>query len=247
MARPKKLSDAEAVRLVDSLYEQCGDYRRLKFSELEKYATFLGMDVKAYDLRRNNAVLKRIAEIEALELNTDNLATLAYKGLDIDGFICTNRTPDKLKRSLAELDERWRKLYDYASRLSTQVSVLSDDLCKSKTLANELKSWNTGLSEQIEPVQRQAIAFKSENAYLRKMIREYLYPSLADSILNSEFASFGANQAAIDDMTDGDTPASFSESIAADRALRPREEILLESLRLQAQEEWDEEETDRMP
>ncbi|MCL2343038.1 MAG: hypothetical protein FWC62_03950, partial [Firmicutes bacterium] len=81
MGRPKKLTDADAVRLVDSLYEQYGDHNRLKFSELERYAASLDMEVKAYDLRRNAAVLRRIAEIEALDLNTENIAALAYKGL----------------------------------------------------------------------------------------------------------------------------------------------------------------------
>jgi hypothetical protein len=243
MARPKKLSDADALRLVDSLYEQCGDYRRLKFSELEKQAAFLGMNVKAYDLRRNNTVLRRIAEIVTLELNTDSIAAFAYKGLDVDGFISTNRTPAKLKSSLSELDGRWRKLYEYASSLSIQVSALSDNLCKSETLTNDLKSQNTGLSEQVDAANRQTIAFKAENSYLRKMIREYLYPPLADSVLNSEFAAFGANQAAIDIMTDGDTPASFSESVSADSALRSREEDLLDKLWMQAQGmDWQEKE-----
>jgi hypothetical protein len=194
------------------------------------------MDVKAYDLRRNATVLRRIAEIEALELNTDNPIALAYKGLDIDGFIGTNRTPDKMKRSLAELDERWRKLYDYASNLSKRVSTLSDNLQKSETLAGDYKNRNAELSTQMDVEHKLIAGLKAENTYLRKMIREYLYPALADSILKSEFAAFGANQAAIDAMTDGDVPASFSKSVAADRALRSSEDNLIEMLRLQAME-----------
>ena len=237
MARPKKLSDANAVRLVDSFYEQCGDCSRLKFSELEKHATLLGIEVKAYDLRRNQAVLCRIAEIEVLEANTGNFAAIAYKGLDIDGFVLTNRTPDKLKRSLAELDGQWHKLYDYASGLSKRVTVLTDDLRKSETLANDLKSRNAELSEQASDKHNLSVGLKAENAYLRKMIREYLYPALADSILKSKSAAFGATQTAIKAMADGDVPASFDESVAADRAMRSREDTLLEILRFQAQED----------
>ena len=236
MARPKKMSDADAARLVDSFYEQCGDCSRLKFSELEKHATLLNMDVKAYDLRRNGAVLQRIAEIEALELNTDNLAALAYKDLDIDGFVLANRTPDKLKRSLAELDGRWRKLYDYASGLSKRVSALSDDLRKSETLISSLKAQNTEVSEQADANHGLAAELKRENSYLRKSLREYLYPALADSILKSEGIASRVTQTAIDVMTDGDVPLPFSESIAADLALRSREELLLEKLRLQVLE-----------
>jgi len=240
MARPKKLSDADAVRLVDSLYEQCGDHTRLKFSELEKHAALLDMDVRAYDLRRNAAVLRRIAEIEALSLNADRLAALAYKGLDIGGFILSNRTPDKLRHGLAELDGRWRKLYDYAVSLSRRVSTLSDELRKSEDRANGLEAHNVELSEKEDVGRSLAADLKAENAYLRKTFRKYLYPALADSVLASlgEFSgsASGATQAAIDTMTDGNVPAPLSASAAAERELRPREDILLEGLRLQVLE-----------
>ena len=200
MARPKKLSDADAVRLVDSLYEQRGDHTKLKFIDLEKHAASLNMDVRAYDLRRNDTVLRRIAEIEELELNAGSLAALAYKGLDIDGFILSNRTPDKLKRGLAELDGRWRKLYDCAVGLSRRVSALTDGLHESESRASSLKAHNTELSEQPAAAQRSAAEYKTENAYLRKRIREFLYPALADTILKSlgEYANdaTGVTQAA---------------------------------------------------
>ena len=237
MARPKKLSDADALRLVDSLYEQCGDCSRLKFSELEKHAVSLNIDVKAYDLRRNATVLRRIAEIKTLELDAGSLDAVAYKGLDIDGFISSNKTPDKLKRSLSELDGRWRKLYEYAAATSKRESALSDELRKAETFTDELKSRNAALIGQMDERSRQISGLKAEKTYLRKTIREYLYPALADSILKSETISFGANQTAIDTLTDGDVPASFRESIAADRALQSREDILLENLRLQILED----------
>ena len=241
MARPRKFSDADAVRLVDSLYEQCGDHSRLKFSELEKHAAYMDMDVKAYDLRRNEAVLRRIAEIEALELNANSLEALAYKGLDIEGFIRSNKAPDKLKRSLSELDGRWRKLFDHAVSLSKRESSLSAALQKSESLANGLKALNAELAEKAASGHSQAEALKVENAYLRKMIREYLYPALADSILQSEHASrtSGANQTAIEAMTDGDVPSSLNTSVAHEQSLRSLENHLFGKLRLLAQEDVD--------
>jgi hypothetical protein len=159
--------------------------------------------------------------------------------LDIDGFICNNRTASKLKRSLSELDGRWRKLFDHAVGLSKQVSGLTDNLCKSEALANNLKFVNDELSEKVHAEHSLAAALKSENAYLRKMIREYLYPSLANAILQSECEdrTSGANKAAIDAMTDGDIPSSFRKSVAYDHNLRSREDNLLGKLRLLAQED----------
>jgi len=236
MARPKKLSDADAIRLVDSLYEQCGDRSRLKFSELEKHAILLGVDVKAYDLRRNDAVLSRIAAIEALELNTGGIGELDYKGLDIDGFINNNRSPDRLRHSLSELDGRWRKLFDHAVGLSKRVSALTDELRKSEASADSLNIRNAELFEKASADHSMAVELKTENTYLRRMIRECLYPSLADSVLGHESISeaSGATQVAIDAMTDGAVPAPLTRAIAVDTALRSREDILLDSLRRRA-------------
>ncbi|MCL2757449.1 MAG: hypothetical protein FWD43_05170 [Coriobacteriia bacterium] len=240
MARPRKLEDADAIRLVDSLYEQCGDHSRLKFSELEKHAALLGMDVKAYDLRRHNVVLRRIAEIEALELNSYSLEALAYKGLDIDGFVSNNRTPDKMKQSLSELDGRWRKLFDQAVSLSEQVSVLSGRLQKSEALADGLKEKNAELMEDAAAGRNAATALKVENTYLRRMVREYLYPSLADSILKPGHSASASvvTPAAVLDMIDREVPLPFSMSIEPDRKLRSREEALLDRLRLEAMDDF---------
>lgn len=241
MARPKKLSDADMIRLVDSLYEQCGDHKQLKFSELEKHASTLGVDIKAYNLRRSRVVLRRIAEIKALEPDFNSVVALAYKDLDIDGFLYANKTPAKLKRSLVELDERWRKLYEYTVCLSKRASTLEDELGESQAFADNLKAQIEELSAQMATENKLATERKVENAYLRKAIRKYLYPVLADRILNPEHTNrdFGVPKAAVIALTDGDVPASFSESVSADRKLHLREEHLIERLRLQVLEGGD--------
>jgi hypothetical protein len=128
MARPKKITDDTAIRLVDELYAQSGDHKQLKFSTLAAYAASVGVEAEAYDLRRNEAVIRRIAEIEALSENSDVLVSLAYKELDVDGFIKTNKSPVSLKKALEELDGRWRKLYDYAVAIASDKKNLAAKL-----------------------------------------------------------------------------------------------------------------------
>jgi hypothetical protein len=233
MARPKKITDAAAVRLVDELYGQCGDYKQLKFSTLAAYAASVGVEAEAYDLRRNEAVIRRIAEIEALSENSDALVSLAYKELDVDGFIKTNKSPVRLKKALEELDGRWRKLYDYAVAIASDKKNLAAKLSAANNRIVELSADCAELSEQ----RKTSNALRSENAYLRKMVREYIYPALADEILQTPGAERSAiTERAIDVMTDGDVPDGFNVSIAADQDLRSREDTLLERLRIQAQE-----------
>jgi hypothetical protein len=235
MARPKKIPDSVAVRLVDELYEQCGDPKQLKFSALETYAASVGVDAKAYDLRRNRAVILRIAEIEAMSENFDVLGALAYKDLDIDGFLETNKSPAKLKKALAELDGRWRKLYGYAVAITAEKKDLAAKLAVAGVQIVELSENCAELSD----LRKTANALRTENAYLRKMIREYLYPALAVEILQTPGAErlTTITEHAVLAMTDGDVPEAFNVSIAADQDLRSREDILLERLRLLAQRE----------
>jgi hypothetical protein len=237
MARPKKINDSVAVRLVDELYGRSGDPKQLKFTALEAYAASVGIEVKSYDLRRNQAVIRRIAEIEALSLDSGTLSALAYKDLDVDGFIKTNTTPAKLKRALSELDERWRKLYDYAVSLFEQARGAADKLGLADNRVNSLETEHSLMSEKLRNATRTADSLKAENAYLRKMLRRYLYPALADDILQTPGADRSKiEESAVAALTDDDVPASFAESIAADRQLRSEEDILLERLRQHAQE-----------
>ncbi|GHU87227.1 hypothetical protein FACS1894202_01100 [Clostridia bacterium] len=237
MARPKKIDDAVAVQLVDELYAQSGDPKQLKFTALEAYAATIGVEVKSYDLRRNQAVVRRIAEIEALSLNPDTLSALAYKDLDIDGFIKTNKTPAKLKQALSELDGRWRKLYDYTISLFEQAHGSADKFRTADERINSLETDNASMSDKLREVIGSANSLKSENIYLRRMIREYLYPALADEVLQTPGADGSKiSETAIAVMIDGDVPMSFAESVETDVQLRSREDILLDRLRRQAKE-----------
>jgi len=238
MGRPKKIEDAAAIKLVDELYAKLGDPKRLKFTELEAYAESVGIKVKAYDLRRNRAVIRRIAEIEALSLNTNALSSIAYKNLDIDGFIKTNKTPAKLKQALSELDERWRKLYDYTISLFEQSQSSAEQLRIADNRIKTFESEQTVISEKLRDTADSAGTLKKENAYLRKMIREYLYPSLADEILQTPDAGdLRINESAVTDMTDSpESIGSFTESVAVDKCLNTREDTLFENLRKRAQE-----------
>ena len=237
MARPKKIEDSVAVRLVDELYSQSGDPKQLRFTALEAYAASVGVDVKAYDLRRNQAVIRRIAEIEALEINPNALEALAYKDLDIEGFVKANATPAKLAQALSELDGRWRKLYDYTITLFEQARDSADKLRTVEKHAEALEAERGLMAERLRCAMVSAESLKAENAYLRKMAREYLYPSLADEILQTPGADDSKISAdAINAMADADEPEAFTAAVAADQQLRSREDILLERLRKQAQE-----------
>ena len=75
MARPKKIDTEQLVRLVDSYFttEAAGDSSKLKCSMLEVFANRNGIEVKAYDFRRNQKVRNRIEELKQLVLEENGM------------------------------------------------------------------------------------------------------------------------------------------------------------------------------
>ena len=63
MARPRKYDTEDMIKIVNTFFEENGNPSMLKCSILEKYAQSIGIDLKAYDFRRNTKVRKLMEEL----------------------------------------------------------------------------------------------------------------------------------------------------------------------------------------
>jgi hypothetical protein len=235
MARPKKLGTDEMLKIVNDYYESCGNAKLLKCSLLEEYAVSQGFDVKAYDFRRNADVRFRISELRDLEAFSDASGIISYKSLDADALINNAKSKESLKNSLLELDEAWRRTYDRATILSIKNSDLTERL-QQKTLDCEKSTREVNmLSEQLKSHKKDYDGIALENRYLRKMLKTYLYPAIANEILKTEHVLERSDaeipQKTVDIFADDDIPASFSQSTDNDRQILSREDALLQRLR----------------
>ena len=234
MARPRKLSTDEMLRIVDSYFETNGDPGILKCSFLEEYAVSLGVDVKAYDFRRNEAVRKRMEELRGLG-KSDSTAAIAYKGLDVDAFLGRNRTREMLRGSLLEIDETWRRVYEHAAALTQHNASLLTDIFAKKQEVDALAAQNTELESANGALAKSSNALVLENRYLKKMLRQYLYPAIANEILVRENVLEQVNTevtgTAMANLVDPAVPASSSYSVANDMAMLSREEVLLQRMK----------------
>jgi len=236
MARPRKMSTEDMLAIVNAAYEGHGDPSRLKCSSLAEYAAAQGFDVKAYDFRRNSSVRARIDELNDLSPFLAGGGTLAYKTLDVDAFICRNRSFESLKNALIELDDTWRKIHDRACTLVKERESLTHDL-KQKTLEHEqLEREFSELAAQTAIIKNEQRDMLMKNRYLTSAIKEYLYPAIANEILKNEGSldciETEATQTAMDALVETDTPASFSKSVAADMQVLSREDSLLRQMGL---------------
>ena len=230
MSRPRKLSTEEMIQIVDAFFESHGDPVRMKCSLIAEYAASLDVCVKAYDFRRDASVRQRIDDLREAA-SPGVIAGIAYRSIDADAFLERNHTRDMIRIALLELDEAWRGVYEKAAELSrANASLLTKLVSKNQAIktATDEKDESESRAKSLE---RRVNAMTLENRYLRKSIREHLYPSLANEILKGEGVleqvNTGAAPAAVAAMADQGAPESFSASVAGDRRVISREEQLL--------------------
>ena len=233
MARPRKIGTDEMISIVESYFESNGDPGRLKCSNLEEYALSMGIEVKAYDFRRNIEVRRRMEELRDLD-GERSLAAIAYKSIDADAFLNRNYTREMLKNSILELDESWRRVYERAADLSRKNASLLSELAEKEQAAKTVSTEKDSCEEQIKSLKRDLTALSIENRYLRKSLREYLYPAIANEILKQEHVLEQADTEVLPEamaaLADKGAPLSFSASVAPDKGAISREEAILKHM-----------------
>ena len=225
MARPRKTDSEELVRLVDAYFstEAAGDPTLLKCSLLEEYAGKAGCGAKAYDFRRDKQVRVRMDELREMAAKEKAPAAgkgYVYKSLDINRILGIRRDPDELAKILGEIDNGWRQVYEKAVR--TDGLVMEFQLQASK-LKEEKASISIELGEFVEQnkrLRKEARNLTAENRYLRKMLKTYLYPALANEILvqenQIENPDTKVTEKAKAELIDGNRPSGVSSAIRRD-------------------------------
>lgn len=231
MPRPRKIDTETLLQIVDSFFESHGDPAKMKCSRIAEYACSLGYDIKAYDFRRSDAVRQRIEELRnSVWVNGGNDA-IAYKSMDVDALIIRNNSPEKLKNSLLELDETWRGIYEKGVALSGKNAALLSSLAAKERKIEAVTAEKDSLAARLQPLEKSERTLSAENRYLRKALREYLYPAIANEILKEENVLLQADTEVTPEamamVADSNMPSSFSSAVAQDRQMISRADRLL--------------------
>lgn len=239
MARPKKLGSEELVALVDAFFstEACGDPSRLKCSLLEAYAASQGITVKAYDFRRDAKVRVRMEQLKSL-VHDENGMTVKfgapYKNLDIEQILKNRRDSDSLRQALGELDAYWQRIYEVTLEDRKKASEYTEIRKKLEDENETLKNKVIVAEQASKELRTRERELMIENRYLRKMLRTYLYPALANEILTQEQllknADTEVTAKAKSDMIDGKFPSSVKEGTTVDEKSISAEERILQQM-----------------
>ncbi len=233
MGRPKKNESSALVEIVNDYYETeaRGNIRKLKYSNLAKHAEKKGIRAAWYDFQRDPAVLQKIADLKALEQPALEISIVpAYKNLDIEALLNQCGTLEELKRKLFELDQYWKKTYDEAVKTAEEDRSLAG---KQQELEQDMRN----LSQKLEEAETKAKRLEQENAYLRRMIRDNLYPAIANELLRQTNLPVPENDTvcpdALSHLVEGNAPQPIGGSQEPQKRALTKQEQLLADMQIQ--------------
>jgi cell division protein FtsB len=236
MARPRKMTTDMMLEIVDDFFDNIadGNIAMLKCSSIAEYAIKLGHSAAAYDFRRNTKVRDKIEDLKTSHGIFGSSKPMVYKNLNISEFLTNNSTIDKLKVSLTELDSYWNSIFEYANKSITKYKQLEKSKKELSFDIRNLTKENQSLADKGKKLTAERKQLVLENRYLKRMLKEHLYPSLANEILRSDELYITDESAipkqTIEKMTDTDNIKSFNESIAQDKKMILDEEDILKKM-----------------
>lgn len=239
MARPRKMTTEQMISVIDSYYlvQVQGNPKKLKCSMIAAYATELGYQAEGYDFARNIEVreyIERMKCVAELEVEKSLGMDASYKSLDIISFMSVNSDRKQLARSLTELDSYWKNIYEKACAIAAANQKLISDKNKKEGLIKSLEKEFADLTHKVDEVTEERNKTIAENRYLKKMLRKYLYPAVADEILMRDnilkSVDTKISDEAVANMIEQGNPRSLNETIASDVKLQTEDEILLKKM-----------------
>lgn len=241
MARPRKMTTEQMISVVDSYYFIYANEneKRMKCSLIAAYAVELGYQAKGYDFARNIEVrehierLKCMAEIGVDSTGEENIAA-SYKSLDVNELIQHNKNPIELAKVFTELDSYWKKVYERSNMLVGKNRELKQKNADLDLLNDSLKNELEKSRQDYTDICRKKNELMVENRYLRKMLKTYLYPAIANEILLKENAlkcvDTTITDKVVSDMVELNRPQSVREQMSHDIKLQSEEELLLSKM-----------------
>lgn len=242
MGRKKIFASEEILALIDEYFYEvsAGDPSMLKFSLLEKYASEKGIYVKACNMRRDPILRNRLEELKKqLFEDSEYFPVPAYKTLDTDGLLSHCRNVSELKNILSESDRYWKGVYDAAEavkRKNTELLREKDELAASQ---RETEAEVDRLIDELRAVKKKVSYLVKENRELRRYMKRYLYPALANELLKEAHLPSEENTSvlpeAFTDLIEPVVPLPFDGVQKQKGKVQTRQEKLLAEMMNQVQ------------
>lgn len=186
MARPKK-TNIEMKNLIEEYWiNVCDrDTKKLKYTMIANYFKGKGVEVEAYDLRRNPEAVEYIEHLKQGELIAlqPSETTIIFQALDVNDFLEKNNNIYKLRKALAEKDIYYANICYEAVICLQQKESLEKMLKKLKKEKQDIEQSVTRLQTAEECLREENKMQKAKCNNMMKILKTYVYPEIANELL----------------------------------------------------------------
>lgn len=195
MSRNKTIEDNMLLNLIQQFYnEECkGNSKELKLPKIAEYIAQNGYpSYNVTTLRRNQVARKYIDSLKEISTENNHLV-IAYKTIDVEEFIRTNRTPSALKRELINLDAYYKSIVDSSLAISEKNKLLASKLQKKESSLASAQDEIKSLKNALATLKEENNTLKTKNKKLVDIVQEYVYEDIANELLSQDGELINAN------------------------------------------------------
>lgn len=186
MGRKKSITTQQLMECIDRFHYERPE-ELIKTASLVQYLEANGFEVKDYTIRRDAKCREYMDKLnEAIkDKEFEFEKPIVYSTIDVDAFLERNSTRDRMKSALVERDRYYADVAGRAAKAIKQNRELRAEVAKYKETVSELMRNSEKLKEELADEQSKQ---KDEIIRtLKRILDDYIYPSMANAILEKEF------------------------------------------------------------
>lgn len=189
MGRKKAIETDELITLIDEFFiSECErDSSMLKIPAIGRYLRDKrGIEVQDPVIRKNTGVRTHIEKLKESNMETHLRRVAVFRSMDIDEFLKTNGTKDKLKKALTERDGYFREIANSAAHIFTDNRNLGQENTELRKRSKELEILVKAAEDAKSDTASAYRSLERENRALRDIIHTYVYPEIANELLKKD-------------------------------------------------------------
>lgn len=161
------------------------DTKKLKYTMIAGYFKEKGVQVEAYDIRRNSEAVEYIERLKKGQLISlqPGDTTIIFQNLDINNFLDKNNNIYKLRKALAERDVYYADICKEAVICLQQKKSLEKMLKKLKKEKQDIEQSVTRLKTVEECLREENKILKTKYNNMINILKTYVYPEIANELL----------------------------------------------------------------
>lgn len=184
MARRKTVENDVLISLIDQFFDENKVSGKVNLARIAEYVRDNGYPGYAVEsLRRNEVARTHINTITGVS-NLLGEHIITYKTLDVEEFLTTHTTRSSIKDALTDLDNYYRIISEQAVKTGKKYNLLLRDMQELRSEKDNVECDRSALSEEVRYL-------KEQNKKLTQVLKDYLYPDIANDILAKEGVILG--------------------------------------------------------